>query len=304
MISLLVPCYNAARYLPEFFESVRAQTTPFAETVCYDDGSADETADVAEAFGARVIRNGTNRGPSFARNRLIEAASADWVHFHDADDLLHPEFVARMSAQAERWRVPVLCGMQAIDRVTRKSLGEVSYEALNDPATDPLRFFLENTGYAIVGVYPRSALEAVGGFCEDLRGNEDPDLHVRLALAGVRFRAEPSVLVTNLMHRGSSSSRNWRQCLLERRVCFETYERAVPDSERSVLGRQALKLAQALHTCGASEEAHQSVQLAERCGVRHVDSHRWSMRALSRVVGIDCALRVRNLVYRLRERRQ
>lgn len=211
-----------------------------------------------------------------------------------------PEFVVRMSAQVTRWRVSVLCGMQAVDRATRKSVGEVSYDALNDPATDPLRFFIENTGYGIVGVYPRSALEAVGGFREDLRGNEDPDLHVRLALAGARFRAESSVLVTNLMHPGSWSTRNWRRCLQDRLVCFETYERVLSDRERNVLGPQALKLAQALHTCGASGEARRSSRLAMRCGVKRVESHRWSMRAVSRILGVDRALYLRTLLHRLR----
>ncbi len=302
MIGLLVPCYNASSYLPEFFESARAQTTPFVEVICCDDGSNDDTAQIAEAFGARVIRNSTNRGAAFSRNRLLETSRADWIHFHDADDLLHPKFVERMSRQASYWNMPVLCAMNALDRNTRERIGVVSYEALNDPSTDPVEFFLDNAGYAIVGVYPTATLKSIGGFRGNLRGNEDPDLHVRMALSGVKFRAESSVLVTNLMHNGSWSSKNWRQCLVDRLICFETYEGVVSNTPKGALGRQALKLAQALHAHDAFSEAKRSSRLAVRCGVKHLDSHRWTTRIGSQIIGVDRAVRLRNFIYRIRGR--
>ncbi|HEX3730672.1 MAG TPA: glycosyltransferase family A protein, partial [Opitutaceae bacterium] len=96
-ITLLVPCYNAVRYLPRLLESVAAQTEPFAASLFYDDGSTDGTADFLRARGLAVIGDRTNRGPAYARNRLLAAARGPWIHFHDADDLLEPAFVARMS---------------------------------------------------------------------------------------------------------------------------------------------------------------------------------------------------------------
>ena len=85
-ISLLIPCKNAAGYLPRLFEGVRAQSRPFAEIICYDDNSTDATCEVAEGLGARVIKaEGPSTGPAKARNRLAMAASAPWIHFHDAD---------------------------------------------------------------------------------------------------------------------------------------------------------------------------------------------------------------------------
>jgi len=89
-IDLLVPCYNAAPYLKRLMDSVRAQTVPFANIICYDDGSSDDTSRAAQDLGLEIIRGEINRGPAFARNSLIERARSDWVHFHDADDLLIP----------------------------------------------------------------------------------------------------------------------------------------------------------------------------------------------------------------------
>ena len=88
--SLLVPCHNAAAHLPRLWETVRAQAKPFDELICYDDASTDRTADVARTLGATVIRGDTNHGAAHARNRLWQAAHGEWVHFHDADDLLDP----------------------------------------------------------------------------------------------------------------------------------------------------------------------------------------------------------------------
>ena len=77
---------------------VHSQTIPFASIICYDDGSSDDTSRVAQELGLEVVRGETNRGPAFARNRLIERARSDWVHFHDADDLMDPHFVEKMTA--------------------------------------------------------------------------------------------------------------------------------------------------------------------------------------------------------------
>jgi glycosyltransferase involved in cell wall biosynthesis len=61
-IALLIPASNAARYLPRLLESAVRQCKPFDEIWVYDDCSVDNTAEVAERCGARVIRGDVNRG--------------------------------------------------------------------------------------------------------------------------------------------------------------------------------------------------------------------------------------------------
>jgi hypothetical protein len=97
-ISVITPCYNGGKYLRETIESVLAQTYPPLEMIVVDDGSTDDSAAIAESFGppVRVIRQ-TNQGESAARNRGIAEARGDYLHFLDADDLLHPEAFARLA---------------------------------------------------------------------------------------------------------------------------------------------------------------------------------------------------------------
>ena len=85
-ISVVIPAYNAARFLPRCLKSVFAQTLQPEEVIVVDDGSTDSTAEVAEALGARVI-NRRNGGLSAARNTGIKGASSEWIALLDADDL-------------------------------------------------------------------------------------------------------------------------------------------------------------------------------------------------------------------------
>lgn len=93
-IAMLIPAYNAAAYLPRLLESAVPQSEPFDEIWVYDDCSQDDTAGVAERYGTHVVRGDVNRGCTYAKSVLIERTGCEWVHFHDADDLLLPNFIA------------------------------------------------------------------------------------------------------------------------------------------------------------------------------------------------------------------
>jgi glycosyltransferase involved in cell wall biosynthesis len=92
-VSIVIPCFNQARYLPGAFESVRRQTATVGEVIVVDDGSTDDTAAVAGRGGAAVLRQ-DNLGLSAARNAGLRAASGAFVLFLDADDELLPDAVA------------------------------------------------------------------------------------------------------------------------------------------------------------------------------------------------------------------
>lgn len=89
-VTVIIPAYQGARYIAAAIESVKRQTLPVAEIVVVDDGSTDETGEVARALGARVIRQ-ENKGVAAARNRALRAATQEWVAFLDHDDLWEPE---------------------------------------------------------------------------------------------------------------------------------------------------------------------------------------------------------------------
>ena len=91
-ISVIVPCYNANRYLNVCLESLKAQRSPQIEMIFIDDGSTDSTGAMLDAFArteprAKVIHE-RNEGVSAARNRGIAMAKGRYIAFMDADDAL------------------------------------------------------------------------------------------------------------------------------------------------------------------------------------------------------------------------
>jgi len=100
LVSIITPVYNAARWLPETFATVRAQTFTDWEQILVDDGSTDNSLALVEAAAKedprfRSLRTPHNEGPSAARNVALSAARGRFVAFLDADDLWHPEKLAR-----------------------------------------------------------------------------------------------------------------------------------------------------------------------------------------------------------------
>lgn len=107
--SVVIPCFNAAPFLRETLESACQQTLPPREVLVIDDGSTDDSPQIAETFGSpvRVVRQ-TNQGESVARNRGIDEAAGEWIAFLDADDRWEPDKTQRQLAAVEG-RSDVIC---------------------------------------------------------------------------------------------------------------------------------------------------------------------------------------------------
>lgn len=284
-VDLLVPCYNAAGYLPRLAEMVRAQTRPFAAVICYDDYSKDDTAGVARDLGFSVIAGRENRGAAFARNRLLEAASAPWIHFHDADDGLDPRFLERMNPHLGKDRTAVMCAFRkrwsdagAPDQIHRHP--EVNSQ------TDWIEFFIRHFVHLNAFIFPRSALGDTGGFAEDLRIAEDREFLVRAAVRGLGFRYVDEVLIDWVVHPESTLSRaematRWRFDGIFLRRCYDILDA----SHRRILGEHAFYRGWWLFWTGVIPGARENVAVANLCGVHHEGDAKWPAKIISRVAG-------------------
>ena len=99
-VSIIVPCYNHAKYLEECIESVKNQSYSNWECIIVDDGSTDDTAVVSRKLETEKIRYvyQENRGLSGARNTGIRNATGDYILPLDADDTLNPLALEKMMA--------------------------------------------------------------------------------------------------------------------------------------------------------------------------------------------------------------
>lgn len=92
LISVIVPVYNTAKYLPQCLDSLLKQTYPHIEILCVDDGSTDNSWDVLQEYAAKDNRvkvfHQENAGVSVARNKALDHATGEWLSFIDSDDWL------------------------------------------------------------------------------------------------------------------------------------------------------------------------------------------------------------------------
>lgn len=96
-ISVIIPIYNTAEYLPRCLDSILNNTFKNLEVLCINDGSTDESAAIIERYAiqdARVIAvNKANAGVSAARNTGLDMATGDYIAFVDSDDWVHPQYL-------------------------------------------------------------------------------------------------------------------------------------------------------------------------------------------------------------------
>jgi glycosyltransferase involved in cell wall biosynthesis len=101
LVSILIPCYNAAPYIAAALDSALAQTWPEKEIIAVNDGSTDRSGDILESYrrrGVKVIHQ-ENKGQCAAANRAFQECSGDYIKFFDADDLLAPRTVELQMAR-------------------------------------------------------------------------------------------------------------------------------------------------------------------------------------------------------------
>ena len=96
LVSILIPCFNAEKWVAQAIESALAQTWSEKEVIVVDDGSTDNSLEIIRRFDGRIRwESGPNRGGGAARNRLLELASGEWLQYLDADDFLLPQKLER-----------------------------------------------------------------------------------------------------------------------------------------------------------------------------------------------------------------
>ena len=188
-ISVVIPAYNAARFLRSTLESVLAQSYPVSECIVVDDGSVDTTADIVGEFEARVtLLSQTNQGVAAARNRGVLEATSELIAFCDADDVWRQDKLElQVQAFAQNPEASgAFCGVVIVD---------AELEPLDEPPTpDFPSLDLASLIHHRAGGVPfassstllarRDTLVAVGLYDGMLTDAADWDLVVRLRKVG------------------------------------------------------------------------------------------------------------------------
>lgn len=202
LVSILIPMYNAEKWIGSILRCACSQTWPNVEIVVVDDGSTDDSYEIARQFEnkrVKVIRQ-ENRGACAARNRALNAAQGDYIQYLDADDLMEAD---KIETQVRRLKSAPPNSVAAA-RWTR------FYDRIGDgphppvPETwehvDPFEWLIEaQAGRAMMPsngwLTPRSVVEDAGSWNEELRLNQDGEYFARVLLASEQIVFCPEAVV-------------------------------------------------------------------------------------------------------------
>jgi peptidoglycan/xylan/chitin deacetylase (PgdA/CDA1 family) len=212
-VSVIIPAYNAEETIAETLESVLAQTYPHWEAIVVDDGSIDETAAIARRFADKDTRirviSQPNGGEAAARNTGIRHANHDWLLFLDADDLILPEYLERMTSvlNTDLTLDAVHCGWARL-----ASDGTIVNRRYSPPSGDLFHAFARFPAFVVHACIVRKSLaDAVGYLDTTLCTSPDWDLWQRIARTGARFGAIPDVLAIYRMRPNAASLNSLQQ---------------------------------------------------------------------------------------------
>lgn len=204
-ISVVIPCFNQARYLGEALESVLRQSVPPAEVIVVNDGSTDGTAGVARRYAGVDLLNQRNQGVSAARNAGLAASRGDYLIFLDADDALLPNAIQRgLRYLTQKPGASLAAGLaEKVDMRGEPMPGGTQPERAH--GADAYSSLLQGNSIWTPGaaIFRRSAFERFGDFNTDprLRCAEDYELYLRMARQSpiifhdsytVRYRIHPA----------------------------------------------------------------------------------------------------------------
>lgn len=197
-ITAVIPVHNGGRFLAAAIESVLTQTSPVHEVIVVDDGSTDDSREVAARFGDRVsCLSLPHRGPAAARNAGVERATGQFLAFLDADDLWQPEKLARQR--------PLI---SADPHVAVTGGWENFLTPAADQATVRSSLFprgLQSAPMAGTLLIARKRFLEVGLFDVTLRAGEFIDWVLRARRLGLRFIAVPELIMHRRIHEANHS---------------------------------------------------------------------------------------------------
>jgi hypothetical protein len=268
-VSVVVPCWNAERYLAASLDSALAQEGVPVEVLVADDGSSDGTPAVLARYADRVrVLHQDHRGPAAARNACLRVARGEYVALLDADDRFLPGKLARQAAVLDArpdvglvstgWLVVDAGGRPLPSQGWSREEGDVRR-----------RLLLGNPAHPVAVMCRRAQALDAGGFDESLQVNEDWDLFIRLAMRGARWATVDEPLCEYRVHGGQSHRRvrlvyETRLRILEKTFADPAFPEALREVRADALFEAHLVGAAELFATGHAPEGEAAFRAAMR----------------------------------------
>lgn len=213
-VSVIMPVYNAEKYIEEAIHSVLNQTYPFFELIIVDDCGTDQSMNIVSRIEdprIRILHNDVNRGIAYARNRAIEASKGKYIAIMDDDDRSFPErFEKQVDFLEKHPEIDILGGaVEVIDgegKVIRKAS-----EPLNNPLYIKVNFLFRCIFHNSEVTFRKSLLEKNPiRYCENCYGMEDFRFWIQCSKIG-KMTNLSDLLLQHRYHEGTETARVKRE---------------------------------------------------------------------------------------------
>jgi GT2 family glycosyltransferase len=328
VVSIVIPCFRQGHYLAGAIDAALNQSHPAVEVVVVNDGSDDQTDEVARGYGSRITYvSQANQGLSAARNSGIAVATGKYLLVLDSDDLLHPDAVRWLVETADN-RENVLCVMgfrNFTDENVRTPECAGKPPGLSWPEANPrhsylpTRFLTENgdlrpalfrsnLGPPHSYLSSRSMIQRCGGFDTRLKSCEDWDAWVRLVFAGAELVIVERYGAYYRQHPHSMSRNFLRMAQTRVEVMSRIRQRARTDPQLiRRLGDDPARLRRQLRDFIAQEYFEAGYHLREQgdylSALRQFALSVWKGRPKAEAIGGACKLLPHRLLRALSPRR-
>jgi glycosyltransferase involved in cell wall biosynthesis len=215
-VSVIIPCYNAEKFISECLTSVINQTYKNIEIICVDDGSSDSSLSILNEFQLKYpdtvkVISVPNHGASKARNIGLAMATGDYIQFLDADDIITPEKLERQLAGfSDNVDLVVSDRLQKSFDLTETLETNIFSDILINPLETAV------TKIIITGnpLYKKNIVVALNGYNEKISSCQDWEFHLRIILKGYKIKYIPGVFFITRVVSGSLSS-NWVKVFIQ-----------------------------------------------------------------------------------------
>lgn len=193
LVSVIIPCFNAERWLKEAINSCLEQSYSNIEIIVIDDGSTDSCLEIIKSYGDKIIwESGPNRGGNYARNRGFALSKGEYIQYLDADDYILPDKIERQVYFLEETLAEVVYGDWQHQR--HYPDGKVILEdvKVSGKQEDILESLLANWWVSpACFLYRRMAVEKTSGWDESLTAGQDRQFNLSVVMSGAKVAYQP-----------------------------------------------------------------------------------------------------------------
>lgn len=192
LISIIIPVKNGANYIKQALEAIHKQNVN-KEIIIVDDGSTDNTGEIAKEYGCIVLRNEISQGPVKAKNKALKIATGNYIIFHDHDDIMETNTLRKLCTELEM--NPVISAVMA--KVKDFYSPELSEEEKKRTIIKSEPYYGLFTGAVLIR---KSVFEKIGLFNDSVTAGEIIDWQSKMCANHLKIKKLDFVATNRRIH--------------------------------------------------------------------------------------------------------